>query len=125
MAPLRAELTPLHRGRGVRFLRRSREGGSQRESGGGKEKVVSPSFVDSDPKINLVEAHLNRPSLRAKGTIAPHRIRRSWNASRASLQNEGSGAARPRPPDVRGSRAGQEVRFTLCIGPPSSQRQGL
>jgi hypothetical protein len=95
MAPLRAELSPPRQGRGVRFLRRSREGGSQRESGGRKEKGVSPSFVDPAPKINLVEAHLNRPSLRAKGTIALHSIKRSWNASRASLRNEGSGVAQP------------------------------
>jgi hypothetical protein len=56
----------------VRFLRRSLEGGSQQECCGGKEKVVSPSFEDPATKINLVKAHLNRPSLRAKGTIAPH-----------------------------------------------------
>jgi hypothetical protein len=30
-------------GKGVRFLRRSREGGSQRESGGGKEKMTLSS----------------------------------------------------------------------------------
>jgi hypothetical protein len=72
-------------------------------------------FVDPAPKINLVEAHLNRLSLRVKGTIALHRIKR----------REGSGGACPQPPDDRGSRAGQEVRFTLCISPPSSQRQGL
>jgi hypothetical protein len=40
MDPLRAELTPPHKGKGVRFLPRSREGGSQRESGGGKEKMA-------------------------------------------------------------------------------------
>jgi hypothetical protein len=50
----------------VRFLRRSREGGSQRESGGGKEKDVT-FFVGPAPKINLVVAHLNRPSLKEKG----------------------------------------------------------
>jgi hypothetical protein len=59
MDPLQAELTPLHQGKGVRFLQRSREGGSQRESGGGKE---NPAL-----KINLVEAHLNRPSQQEKG----------------------------------------------------------
>jgi hypothetical protein len=71
MAPLRAELSPPYRGRGVRFLRRSREGGSQRESGGGKEKGVSPSFVDPAPKINLAEAHLNRPSPLGKRNDSP------------------------------------------------------
>jgi hypothetical protein len=40
-----------------------------------KRKGVSPSFVDPASKINLVEAHLNRPSLRVKGTIALHRIK--------------------------------------------------
>jgi hypothetical protein len=68
MDPLQAELSPLHPGRGVRFLQRRREGGSQRESGGGKEKDVT--FCK-----NLVKAHLNRPSLQAKGTIAFHRTR--------------------------------------------------
>jgi hypothetical protein len=38
-------------------------------------------FADPAPKINLVEAHPNRPSLRplvrVKGTIALHRIKRS------------------------------------------------
>jgi hypothetical protein len=34
-------------------------------------------FVDPAPKINLVEAHLNRPSLRVKGMIALHGIKRS------------------------------------------------
>jgi hypothetical protein len=62
MDPLRAELTPPHQGRGVRFLQRSREGSSQREGGGGKEKDAT-FFVDPAPKINLVEVHLNRPSL--------------------------------------------------------------
>jgi hypothetical protein len=62
-----------------------------------EKKRVSLSFIDPAPKINLVEAHLNRPSLQAKGTIALHSINRSWNASRASLQNEGRGAAGPRP----------------------------
>jgi hypothetical protein len=38
--PLVSELTPPHQGKGERFLRRSREGGSQRESGGGKEKMA-------------------------------------------------------------------------------------
>jgi hypothetical protein len=32
MDPLRAELTPPHQGKGVRFLQRSREGGSQRKA---------------------------------------------------------------------------------------------
>jgi hypothetical protein len=64
--PLQAVPTPLHQGRGVRSQRRSRESGSQRESGGGKEKDVT-FFVDPAPKINLVEAHLNRPSLPEKG----------------------------------------------------------
>jgi hypothetical protein len=41
-----------------------------------KEKDVT-FFVDPAPKINLVEVHLNRPSLRLKGTIALHRIKRS------------------------------------------------
>jgi hypothetical protein len=73
MDPLRAELTPPHQGRGVRFLPRSREGGSQQESSGGKEKDAT-FFVDPAPKINLDEAHLNRPSLREKRMIALHRI---------------------------------------------------
>jgi hypothetical protein len=34
-------------------------------------------FVDSAPKINLIEAHLKRPSLKVKGTIALHRIERN------------------------------------------------
>jgi hypothetical protein len=60
----------------------------------GVEKAVEEEkdvtfFVDPAPKINLVEAHLNRPSLRVKRTIALHRIKRSWNASRASLQMKG------------------------------------
>jgi hypothetical protein len=66
MDPLRAELTPPHQGRGVCFLRRRREGGSQQESNGEKEKDVT-FFVDPTPKINLVQAHLNRPSLQEKG----------------------------------------------------------
>jgi hypothetical protein len=66
MDPLRAEQTPPHQGRGVRFLRRRREGGSQRESDG--EKGKDDTFLeDPTPKINLVEAHLNRPSLQEKG----------------------------------------------------------
>jgi hypothetical protein len=36
-----------------------------------EKKKVSPSFIDPAPKINLVEAHLNRPSLQAKGTKSP------------------------------------------------------
>jgi hypothetical protein len=39
-----------------------------------EKKRVSPYFVDPAPKINLVEAYLNRPSLQAKGTIALHSI---------------------------------------------------
>jgi hypothetical protein len=66
MDRLRAELTPPHRGRGVHFLRRRQEGVSQPESNGGKEKDDT-FFVDPTPKINLDEAHLNRPSLQEKG----------------------------------------------------------
>jgi hypothetical protein len=66
MGLLQAELTPPHQGRGVRFLQRRQEGGSQRESDGGKEKDVTV-FVDPTPKINLDEAHLNRPFLQEKG----------------------------------------------------------
>jgi hypothetical protein len=50
MDPLRAELTPPHQGRGVRFLRRRREGGSQRESDREKEKDDT-SFADPTTKI--------------------------------------------------------------------------
>jgi hypothetical protein len=63
MDPLQAELTPLHQGKGVRFLQRSQEGGSQRKSGGGKDGTF---FENPAPKINLVEAHLNRPSPQEK-----------------------------------------------------------
>jgi hypothetical protein len=64
------------------------------------------------PKINLVEAHLNRPSPQEKG----QQLTTDKRSFQAFLPNEGSGGARPRPPDDRGLRAGQ--RFTLCIGPP-------
>jgi hypothetical protein len=70
MDPLRAELTPPQQGRSVHFLRRRREGGSQRESEGVKEKDDT-FFVDPTPKINLVEAHLKRPSLQEKGVVEP------------------------------------------------------
>jgi hypothetical protein len=74
MDPLRAELTPPHQGRAVRFLRRSREGGSQREGGGGKEKDVT-FFVDPAPKINLVEAHLIDLPYRARDDSPPQNKR--------------------------------------------------
>jgi hypothetical protein len=120
MEPLRAELTPPHQGKGEHLLRRSQEGGSQRKSGGGKEDGTF--FENPAPKINLVEAHRNRPSPQEKGQ-QPTTEQEKLKSFQGFLPNEGSGGARPRPPDDRGSRAGE--RFTLCIGPPSSQRQGL
>jgi hypothetical protein len=115
---LRVELTPPHQGKGVRFLRRSREGSSQRKSGGGKEECTF--FENPAPKINLVEVHRNRPSPQEKGQ-QPTTEQEKLKSFQGFLS--GSGGARPRPPDDRGTRAGE--RFTLCIGPPSSQRQGL
>jgi hypothetical protein len=84
------------------------------EGGGGKEKMAL-SLKKPAPKINLVEAHLNRPSPQEKGqqlTTEQEKLK----SFQGFLPNEGSGGARPRPPDDRGSRAGE--RFTLCIGPP-------
>jgi hypothetical protein len=115
--PLRAELTPPHQGKGVRFLRRSREGGSQRKSGGGKEDGTF--FEKPAPKINLVEAHWNRPSPQEKGQ-RPTTEQEKLKSFQGILPNEGSGGARPQPPDDRGSGAGE--RFTLCIGPPPPPR---
>jgi hypothetical protein len=73
MDPLRAELSPpqsaSRKGR-VEKAAPSRRAVEER-------KGVSPSFVDPAPIINIVEAHLNRPSLRVKRTIALHRIKRS------------------------------------------------
>jgi hypothetical protein len=66
-------------------------------------------------KINLVEAHLNRPSPQEKGqqlTTEQGKLK----SFQGFLPNEGSGGTRPQPPDDCGSRAGE--RFTLCNGPP-------
>jgi hypothetical protein len=85
MDPLRVDLTPLHQRRGVRFLQRRREGGSQRESDGGKEKDDT-FFEDPTPKINLIEAHLNRPSLQEKETIAHHQKREAKTPPRLPFE---------------------------------------
>jgi hypothetical protein len=81
MDPLQAELTPPHQGKGVRFLRRSREGGSQRESGGGKEKKAL-LFENPAPKINLVEAHLKKAFPTGEGMIALYRTREAETVGR-------------------------------------------
>ena len=52
MDPSRAELKSPHQGRGERFLRRRREGGSQRESDRGNEKDDT-SVAYPTPKITL------------------------------------------------------------------------
>jgi hypothetical protein len=72
-------------------------------------------FENPAPKINLVDADLNRPSLQEKGRQSTTE-QEKLKCLQGFLPNEGSGGARPRPPDDCGSRAGE--RFTLCIGPP-------
>jgi hypothetical protein len=89
-----------------------------------ERKGVSPSFVDPAPIINLVEAHLKTVSSGEKDDSRPQN-KEKLKRFQGFPPNEGSGGVRPRPPDDHGTRAGRGVRFTLCIGPPSSQRQGL
>jgi hypothetical protein len=79
-------------------------------------KRKNGTFLENPaPKINLVEAHLNRPSPQEEGQ-QPTTEQKKLKSFQGFLPNEGSGGVRPRPPDDRGLRAGE--RFTLCISPP-------
>ena len=50
MGPLQAELTPPHQGKGVRFLRRSQEGGSQRKAEEERKDSTSLEKIRSENK---------------------------------------------------------------------------
>jgi hypothetical protein len=114
MDPLRGEADTSASGKGYALSAKESRSRLPAEGGGGKGKMALP-LKKPAPKINLVEAHLNRPSPQEKGqqlTTEQEKLK----SFHGFPPNEGSGGARPRPSDDRGSRAGE--RFTLCIGPP-------
>jgi hypothetical protein len=83
MAPLRAELSPPRRRRGVRPLRRSREGGSRQENGGGKEKGN-----DSLPQYERETGTLPGLPSKMKGVVQPAPNLQMF-VGRGQVKNEG------------------------------------
>jgi hypothetical protein len=85
------------------------------------EKKMALSLKKPALKINLVEAHLNRPSPQEKGqqlTTEQEKLK----SFQGFLPNEGSGGARSRPPVDRGSRAGERLPYVLDPPPPPRGR---